>query len=391
MPKSNRWSCETRTFCFTTASSSTLLLHYFNKASIQLLHKLYTALYSNKHHHQTLQHHIQQEETSKLSYSFNKLQPSLIQHQHQLQHTACKRIHWISWFYIKLQHSFNTTSFNTRFYKLLITSPGLSKILPTSPRFTRILQDSADFAKIRQDSPCADFAKIRQDSPWVYIKLASSAHNFKTKFPEFRRISPNFAKIRRTSPTSTAYCSINKLYKAYSNKISASTSKASYSFNNIQLILQHQGYFNTTVSSTNKTMADPSPIYTSSTSVRFNHQQQPQDRPQPNLRPQLARPQPNLRPQQAHNQYRPQQGPVAQSHHLEQQGKSQIRCAYCKKFAHNAEECRKRISDKAPCISNRGIAYYPERRNYRQRMQQNQHCNARQQSNYHTEDFQSWV
>ena len=83
-------------------------------------------------------------------------------------------------------------------------------------------------------------------------------------------------------------------------------------------------------------------------------------RGQPNFRPQ----QPNLRTQQP--QSRPQQRPgQSNASRSGYQDKSQFKCVYCQKMGHNAEECRKRLADKAPCYSNRGIAYYPERKQNR--------------------------
>jgi len=120
--------------------------------------------------------------------------------------------------------------------------------------------------------------------------------------------------------------------------------------------------------------------------IRFNHRQRSLNRPQPNLRPQQG------------GQFKQQQRPAQtqqRQNQPRQQGKPQIRCAYCQKLAHNAEECRKRIADNAPCVSNRGVEYYPERRNNRQNNQANNRQSAtssnNRQYNFATEDFLAWV
>jgi len=116
--------------------------------------------------------------------------------------------------------------------------------------------------------------------------------------------------------------------------------------------------------------------------IRFNKQRF-QSRPQPNLRPQQSQSRPQFR------QAQPAAGRSGS------QDRTQIKCVYCQKTGHNAEECRKRIADKAPCISNRGISYYPERRqnrsqNFKTQNRNNQH-NSQGLYNIEDEDFLIWV
>ena len=120
--------------------------------------------------------------------------------------------------------------------------------------------------------------------------------------------------------------------------------------------------------------------------IRFYDRQHTQFRPQPNLRPQQVRTQ--TRPQQSHGQFN-----VGRYGY---QDRPQIKCVYCNKMGHNAEECQKRLADKAPCISSKGFTYYPERRQNRSQPFKNQHNQSNQHNNQglyniEDEDFLIWV